>query len=93
MSDTGREVMFRGYHQSPDLLAMELEILFEPCTDATFAVLHNKAIDLINRLCGQRQKTVDDVGVTTSDAYVLECKTKLAGHLAKSVLMYARMKE
>ena len=88
--DTRREKMFTGYNLSPDLLAIELEILFEPCTDANFAVLHNKAIDLIRTLCGRNLTETDDVGIVTKAAYVLDCKPQLAGHLARTVLGYAR---
>jgi len=89
MSDD-RTIMFSAYHNNPDLLGLELRVLLEPCTDATFAVLHNKAIDLIRQLCGREVTEKDDVGVQTRSAYVLDCKDKLAGHLARSVLIYAR---
>jgi hypothetical protein len=91
MSDEARDIMFRAYHQNPALLGLELEVLFEPCTEATFAVLHNKAIDLINTMCGVRRVEKNAIGVTVSDTYTLECKKKLAGHLARQVLQYARM--
>ena len=88
--DTRRETMFTAYHQNPGLLGLELEILFEPCTDANFAVLHNKAIDLIRTLCGRNLTETDDLGIVTKAEYVLDCKPQLAGHLARTVLGYSR---
>ncbi len=93
MSDSARDIMFSAYHANPALLGLELEVLFEPCTDATFAVLHNKAIDLIRTMCGQHKVTTDEAGTIKHQEYVLQCKAKLAGHLARSVLQYARMTE
>lgn len=89
MSDK-KDIMFRAYCQNPDLLGLELEILFDPCTDASWAVLHNKAIDLINTLCGEKVEEKDDLGLEKNSHYELKCKSKLAGHLARNILMYAR---
>lgn len=91
MSDEAREIMFRAYHQSPALLALELQVLFELCEDHAEAVNHNRAVDLINLMCGEHKVTRDDVGTVIRDEHVLACKAKLAGHLARSVLQYARM--
>jgi hypothetical protein len=84
-------MMVMAYQSNPDLLAMDLEILFEPCTDPTFAVLHNAAIGKIRALCGQKVIEHDEVGVEIRNEYVLDCKESLAKHLAMSVLRYARM--
>jgi hypothetical protein len=90
--DNRKDVMYKAYCQNPDLLGLELEILFEACTDPNFAVLHNRAIDMINILCGETVENRDDLGIEISSGYQLKCKGKLAGHLARSVLMYARQK-
>lgn len=86
-----RQTMLLGYGAAPDMLAMDLEILLEPCTDAAFAVRHNEAVGKIMKLCGKRIQEKDEVGATKTDEVVLTCKRELAKRLAMTVLVYARM--
>jgi hypothetical protein len=83
--------MLNAYGYNLDLLAMDLEILFESCTDATFAVLHNVAIDKIMALCGEEIDEKDELGLSANGKRIaLTCKTKLARQVAQAVLRYAR---
>lgn len=86
-----RQTMLLGYGAAPDMLAMDLEILLEPCTGAEFAVRHNVAMDKIMTLCGTRIQEKDEIGTTKTDEVVLKCKRELAKRLAMTVLVYARM--
>ncbi len=80
------EVLRAMYKQHPDGLAQELGILLEPCTDATFAVLHNAAIQKIMDLCAVEESAIDEFGEKQSVKRVLKCKDKLAKALAEAVL-------
>ena len=87
--DRRRDLMTKGYFANPDMLALELEILFEPCTDANFAVLHNSVIDKITAMCGERLPEKDAMGIEQlSENRVLTCKDKLAKSLAQTILKY-----
>ena len=83
MSNEEKDIMFRAYHANPDLLALELGILLEPCTDPEFAVLHNKAINIIRVMCSEV--------VPGTPGAVFKCKGKLAAALAQSVLSNAKV--
>ena len=96
MSDD-RAIMFNAYNNNPDLLGLELQALFQPILSATNnevlirkASRHDDLIELIVCLCGKRVVETNEIGSVTRDEVVMECLDKLAGHLARSVLMYAR---
>jgi len=76
------------YRQYPDALADELEMLFEPCSDATYAVLHNVTMQRIMDLCGEEVTVDGGHGVEPKKETVLKCKSKLAKALAEAVIKY-----
>lgn len=93
MSD--RQTLISGYQQCPELLAIELEALFEPLANNEDAYAHNKAIERICLLCGEQEigsSPVNDEPMPTGKL-ILKCKRKLADRLARTVLIYAQSPE
>ena len=87
--DRDRAELISDYHARPSSLARRLKKLFEPCTDANFAVLHNDVLDEITLMCGERVPEKDAMGIEQlSEFRVLLCKDKLAKSLAHTILRY-----
>jgi hypothetical protein len=92
-----RNKKIADYAANQDILADELEQLFEPYKAATDAVLHNRVIDLITELCGE-EEAIDtafsqDFDEKQKTVRVLKCKDKLAKSLAHSVIRHARLQD
>lgn len=92
MNEEKRKTIVMGYAANPTMLAYELEIMFEPCTDANYAVLHNKAVQLIVDMCGEPVDDLDAMGnkVKGSGIRELRCRDRLARSLAQTIIRHAR---